>query len=409
MNDKLKNIKIPEGWENLELGTLAKFTTGKKDVNEGNDEGIYPFYTCSKSISHSDNYSFDKEALLIAGNGDVGTVHYFNGKFEAYQRTYVLYDFKVDVKYLYQYLKSKLINHLLKEQSGTTIQFIKIGQLTGFTILLPTSLTEQKKIAQILSTVDKAIEQTEQLIAKYERIKTGLMQDLLTKGIDENGNIRSEETHKFKDSPLGRIPVEWECGRLDTFLSLKQYGVSIPLVERGYTPVLRMNNIKFGELFLNEIKYSVFPLQSQFILNNNDILFNRTNSIEHVGRTGIFREQNIKYSFASYLVRLVPNKKVNPEYLNLILNYKTSQDRIKSIATSAVHQANVNPTNLGNLYFAFPKINEQYKILEILNKGNYQIIKDRAQLQKLKRIKTALMQDLLSGKKRVNLIMNGEL
>ena len=58
--------------------------------------------------------------------------------------------------------------------------------------------------------MDRAIEQTEALIAKQQRIKTGLMQDLLTRGIDEHGNLRSEQTHEFKDSPLGRIPVEWE-------------------------------------------------------------------------------------------------------------------------------------------------------------------------------------------------------
>ena len=72
-------------------------------------------------------------------------------------------------------------------------------------------LPEQSKIAEVLSTVDRAIEQTEALIAKHQRIKTGLLQDLLTRGIDEHGNLRSERTHKFKDSPLGRIPVEWEC------------------------------------------------------------------------------------------------------------------------------------------------------------------------------------------------------
>lgn len=73
---------------------------------------------------------------------------------------------------------------------------------------------EQAKIAEILSTVDRAIEKTEALIAKQQRIKTGLMQDLLTRGIDEHGNLRSEKTHQFKDSPLGRIPVEWEVRRL---------------------------------------------------------------------------------------------------------------------------------------------------------------------------------------------------
>ena len=73
---------------------------------------------------------------------------------------------------------------------------------------------EQTKIAEILSTVDQAIDQTEALITKQQRIKTGLMQDLLTRGIDEDGNLRSEDTHEFKDSPLERIPVEWDVKKI---------------------------------------------------------------------------------------------------------------------------------------------------------------------------------------------------
>ena len=94
--------------------------------------------------------------------------------------------------------------------TGTSFPAISAKDLSKVSIKLP-PLSEQQKIAQILTKVDEAITQTEKLIAKYQRIKTGLMQDLLTKGIDKNGNIRSEATHEFKDSHLGRIPVEWEC------------------------------------------------------------------------------------------------------------------------------------------------------------------------------------------------------
>ena len=80
---------------------------------------------------------------------------------------------------------------------------------------------EQVKIGEILSTVDHAIEQTEALIAKQERVKTGLMQDLLTHGIDEHGNLRYESTHQFKDSSLGRIPVEWDAKPLSTIADLQ--------------------------------------------------------------------------------------------------------------------------------------------------------------------------------------------
>gem|GEM_PF-6047391 len=85
-----------KGWETKKLNSLGScITTGRKDVNEGNPNGKYPFFTCSRSITFSDQYSFDSEAILIAGNGDVGTLHYYNGKFVAYQRTYVLSTYKV--------------------------------------------------------------------------------------------------------------------------------------------------------------------------------------------------------------------------------------------------------------------------------------------------------------------------
>ncbi|MCP4628432.1 MAG: hypothetical protein GY850_33715 [bacterium] len=103
---------------------------------------------------------------------------------------------------------------------GTIFAEISKTALSTGELSFPTSKPEQTKIAEILSTVDRAIEQTEALIAKQQRIKTGLMQDLLTRGIDEHGNLRSEQTHEFKDSPLGRIPVEWEVVEVKKICSL---------------------------------------------------------------------------------------------------------------------------------------------------------------------------------------------
>ena len=84
--------------------------------------------------------------------------------------------------------------------------------------------------------MDRAIEETEALIAKQQRIKTGLMQDLLTRGIDEGDNLRSEQTHKFKDSPLGRIPVEWESASLAAFVPSAEYGISTSLGQNRVIP-----------------------------------------------------------------------------------------------------------------------------------------------------------------------------
>ena len=109
-------------------------------------------------------------------------------------------------------------------QGSTRYNLSKTRLLKELKFCLPQSLTEQRQIAAILTKIDEAIAQTEALIAKYNRLKTGIMQDLLSRGIDEQGCIRSEATHAFKDSPLGRIPVEWECVTIGDIADLKSGG-----------------------------------------------------------------------------------------------------------------------------------------------------------------------------------------
>lgn len=144
-------------WVEKKLGEIVYITTGRKDVNEGSSYGAYPFFTCSTLIMRSNSYSFDKEAILIAGNGDVGNLHYYNGKFEAYQRTYVLYDFIENVQYLYLYLQAFLIHALNDGKVGSTIPYIVLTQLTDFVVKLPQDKAEQTAIATILTDMDKEI------------------------------------------------------------------------------------------------------------------------------------------------------------------------------------------------------------------------------------------------------------
>lgn len=91
-------------WQERKLSSLAVIKTGKKDANIAKEDGRYRFYTCSRNYLHTDVYSFEGEAILVAGNADVGLCHYYNGKFEAYQRTYVLQNFKTEGKFLFRYL-----------------------------------------------------------------------------------------------------------------------------------------------------------------------------------------------------------------------------------------------------------------------------------------------------------------
>lgn len=167
-------------WVEKKLGEISHITTGKKDVNEGCEHGKYPFFTCSTSIARSDFYSFDKEAILIAGNGDVGNMHYYNGRFEAYQRTYVLSEFKIDTFYVLQYMDAFLISTLNDGKVGSTIPYIVLGQLQDFVIKTPKAIKEQQAIATILSEMDKEIADLEAQRDKYRLLKSGMMQKLLT-------------------------------------------------------------------------------------------------------------------------------------------------------------------------------------------------------------------------------------
>jgi type I restriction enzyme S subunit len=124
---------------------------------------------------------------------------------------------KVDRCFLYYKLMTDPVRRFMKEHaSGSTVLHLQTRAVPSLRITIPKTLPEQTKIAEILSSVDRALERTEGLIAKQQRINSGLMRDLLTRGIDEDGNLRTEQTHAFKDSSLGRIPVRWEVSRLES-------------------------------------------------------------------------------------------------------------------------------------------------------------------------------------------------
>ena len=300
-----------------------------------------------------------------------------------------------------QLASAPIVSYFAANATGSTRFGLSIGAIEKLDVPTPPP-DEQAKIAEVLSTVDRAIEQTKALIAKNQRIKTGLMQDLLTRGIDEHGNLRSEQTHEFKDSPLGRIPKEWDFASLGKFVPSAEYGISTSLGEMGY-PVLRMNNLIDGEAELSDLKFTDVSVPGHLWLRDGDVLFNRTNSWEHVGRTGIWRDQTESATFASYLVRLNPNpEKLLPEMLNFWLNWERTQIAMRRQATPAVQQVNINPTNLRSTPAAFPMdLDEQMAITVRISAVRKIVNTYREHLYKLKSIKAGLMQDLLTGDRRV--------
>jgi type I restriction enzyme S subunit len=165
-------------WEEKRLGELAKITTGKLDANAMVHDGEYRFYTCAKDYYRIDKFAFDTEALLISGNGaNVGYIHYYKGKFNAYQRTYVLDRIKEDIFYLKFYLDNFLQERIYTEKKEGNTPYIVMSTLSEMEILLP-SLPEQQKIANFLSSIDAKIERTSQQITQTQSFKKGLLQQL---------------------------------------------------------------------------------------------------------------------------------------------------------------------------------------------------------------------------------------
>ncbi|MCC5934465.1 MAG: restriction endonuclease subunit S, partial [Balneolales bacterium] len=175
-------LKPKEGWKVKRLGEIcSKITTGKLDANAMSSNGQYRFYTCAKKYYKIDRFAFDDEALLISGNGEnVGYVHYYKGKFNAYQRTYVLTGFEEDIFYIKTYLDRFLSERIDVEVNAGNTPYIRMGTLTDMSIHLPSNQEEQIRISQILSDMDAEIEQLEAELDKYRKLKTGMMQELLT-------------------------------------------------------------------------------------------------------------------------------------------------------------------------------------------------------------------------------------
>lgn len=164
-------------WEECLLkDKVNNITTGKLDANAMVPNGKYRFYTCGKEYFKIDKYAFDDEALIISGNGEnVGYIHYYNGKFNAYQRTYVLTSFTLNVFYLEHYLKARLSIRINKEKSVANTPYIKMDTISDMNVLYPNDIAEQRAIASFFTNLDRQITLQSQRLEKLKQIKAACL------------------------------------------------------------------------------------------------------------------------------------------------------------------------------------------------------------------------------------------
>jgi type I restriction enzyme S subunit len=207
-----------------------------------------------------------------------------------------------------------------------------------------------------------------------------------------------QEFQRYKQSEIGKLPDEWEVKKLGDILELCQYGLSIKLTGNGRYPVFRMNNIKNGKVVTNDLKYVDLDWKvfEQFKLEKGDILFNRTNSYDLVGKVGIFLLDG-DYTFASYLIRIRANNHLsNPLFLNYYLNSRWAQEKLKNLATRGVSQSNINGANLRSIHVAFPSLKEQAQIASILSLVDELIHKTEKIIEQTQRVKKGLLERLFT-------------
>ena len=162
---------------NVPLAELCSIKTGKLDANQSVVNGSYPFFTCSKETLMINDYAFDGEAILIAGNGDLGHTRYYRGKFNAYQRTYVIMDAFANMRYLKCVIDQLLPAKIHEESQGGAMPYIKLSTLATLLVPVP-SRSLQDWIAEFDAALTNKIELAEESLIKLERLKKGIISQL---------------------------------------------------------------------------------------------------------------------------------------------------------------------------------------------------------------------------------------
>jgi len=281
--------------------------------------------------------------------------------------------------------------------SGSTPsrQRVDVRAFLQIPIPLP-PLPEQRRIAHVLSTIQRAIVAQDDLIATARETKRSLMHRLFTYG-------PGLEPAPTKETEIGEIPEHWEVVRLGEVLQTTQYGMSVRADRTGTYPMLRMNNLVNGRVDASDLKYVELDGDkfAKFRVHKDDVLFNRTNSYELVGKTAIFDLKG-SFVFASYLIKVVPaTAQLLPGYLNYYLNWDDAQRRLKALATRGVSQSNISATKLKGFEIGLPPVPEQCEIVRTLNTADTKITAEEQRKSALEALFQSTLQQLMTGQLRV--------
>lgn len=417
---------LPEGWEVVELGDVV--ATGPQNGiykpqtlygegtliiridSFGNEGGTIKHASSRVQLSAAEVHTYGLQANDVIVNrvnslshlGKTVLVGHFSEPvvFESNMMRFSVDTTRVVPEYVSRFLSSLIAREQIKGKAKRAVaqSSINQGDVKTLSFLLP-SLSEQQAIVYILRTVQKAIEATEQVIEASIELKRSLMNHLFTYGpvpVDEAEQV------PLKKTEVGSVPGHWQVVEFGKVVSQTQYGLSKRGETRGAFPILRMNNLRDGQVVFNNRQYVELDQKDldKYRLNQGDLLFNRTNSYELVGKTGLF-DLDGSYVFASYLIRVVTDEdQLDSAYANYYLNSEQAQARLKSMASRGVSQSNINATKLKTLLIPLPPLHEQQEISGMLRTVDEKLATENNRRQTLHILFKTLLHNLMTGRIR---------
>lgn len=365
-------------WETKTLGSICKITTGKLDANAMVVNGSYRFYTCAREYYYIDIFAFDTEALLISGNGaNVGYIHYYKGKFNAYQRTYVLDGFTTDIIYIKYFLERNLSNRIEREKKAGNTPYIVMDTLKNMILKIPAK-KEQQKIADFLTSVDNWIDNLKAQKESLEKYKKGMMQKIFSREI------------RFKDDDENDFP-DWEIRKLGTICEYKN-GDSFEqsIVEGGKYNLISLNSMTIqGDLSGSYKTVSSAP----WLLRKDDIVM-VLSDVAHgyfLGLVDIIPE-NDKFVLNQRMGLLRgKNDKICTKYLRYYINHNQLYFKRHGQGSS---QQNLSKGDIERFQVKLPSLQEQQKIADFLSSIDSQIELKQKQIENAQQWKKGLMQEM---------------
>jgi type I restriction enzyme S subunit len=320
--------------------------------------------------------------------------------------------------YIFQLLQSSLFRKFLDDNlAGSTIQHLYQHIFKTFEFPTPAP-SEQSKIVEVPSALDHAIKQTADMVAKKQRIRTGLMFGLLTRGIDSKGNLRTKRSHKFKNSELGKIPVEWKAkciadllADVDPPMRSGPFGSALrkeELVESGI-PLLGIDNV-FREKFVDTYTRFVDPKKAmklkRYRVRPRDLMITIMGT---VGRCCLVPDEiGIALSSKHTWTISLNQKEYSPYLACLQVNYAPWVLRHFARDEQGGIMSSIRSETLRTTILPVPPPEEMTILESILRSMASEIENENSLLGKLRSLKTGLMQDLLTGKKRVTTLLEQE-